>query len=253
MSQMPPPPPPPGYPSQGNPPQGFPPPPPGEGFQQGGYPPGRGYPPPGNYPPGGLPPGGGFPPGGYLPPGMGMPYGQQRTSVSAVASLVLGLLGFCLPFIGGFLAVLLGFIGIYSTRNRMARGRGLAISGLVLGVLTIAFYGMIGTSLGWWWGHTGPQRAVATQFLDHLAQGKADAASVDCTSRVTADQIKTAIDSLQKAGPIQSRFAVVIPSNMASERATATVGFSSGHQIQIDIQLVNENGVWKVDSFMLPP
>lgn len=61
---------------------------------------------------------------------------QPKMSVSAVASLVLGLVLCCpLTSIG---AIVLGAVGLSATKARVAAGRGLAIAGLTLGILGAA-------------------------------------------------------------------------------------------------------------------
>jgi predicted Zn finger-like uncharacterized protein/prepilin-type processing-associated H-X9-DG protein len=76
-------------------------------------------------------------PQAYEPPSamlmQGVPGMQQKTSGMAIASLVCGIL-FCLPFCG-LLAIIFGIIGINQTKPGMARGRGMAIAGTILGGL----------------------------------------------------------------------------------------------------------------------
>lgn len=55
------------------------------------------------------------------------------TSAAAVASLVMGLI-FCVPGIS-FLAMIFGGIGIARTSGGIRRGRGMAVAGIILGVL----------------------------------------------------------------------------------------------------------------------
>jgi hypothetical protein len=70
-----------------------------------------------------------MPPPGYVNPGM-VP---QRTSAAAVASLIFGILG-CL-IITGIIAIITGIIGISATKNPNVKGRGMAIAGLILGLI----------------------------------------------------------------------------------------------------------------------
>jgi predicted Zn finger-like uncharacterized protein/prepilin-type processing-associated H-X9-DG protein len=65
----------------------------------------------------------------------GVPGMQPKTSGMAIASLVCGIL-FCVPFCS-LLAIIFGIIGITQTKPGMAKGRGLAIAGTVLGSLYI--------------------------------------------------------------------------------------------------------------------
>src|SRR5216683_2165837 len=136
MSDLPPPPPPGG---SAPPPPPPPPPPP--------TPPGGGFMPP---PP---PPGGGYTPG-YVPPApMGytpgaMAYAGVRTDGLAIGSLICGIVGIvcffiCLGIVLGPAAAIMGFISrqrIVSSGGTLGGG-GLAIAGLILGV--VAFFGSV--------------------------------------------------------------------------------------------------------------
>jgi len=122
--------------------------------QAGGHPAGNGFitdsdpaqptptaPPAGQY---------GYPPQwGYPPPGQ---YGSQpfyapvapRTSGLAIAALVCGLVQFflglfALNFVLAIPAIICGALGMRRTRERGEGGRGLAIAGLVLGILGIVW------------------------------------------------------------------------------------------------------------------
>src|SRR5947209_20048374 len=88
--------------------------------QQPGYtpPPGGGYPPPG--------------PVGYAPPG-GYAMQPQGSNPWGITSLITGIVGFCIPFVGGLLALLFGLIGIFRGR-KVRRGTGLSVAGLILGI-----------------------------------------------------------------------------------------------------------------------
>ena len=152
---------PPGAPPGAPPGGGYGGPPPG-GF---GAPPGGGYGGPPGAPPGGFgaPPGGGYgappgafpPPGGYgAPPGFGPPgmypapnnYGVQigGEAPDAKMALIFGIIGlFCFGFVFGPLAIV---------RARRAQsmialnpgmtGGGMAMAGLILGIIDVAFWGL---------------------------------------------------------------------------------------------------------------
>jgi uncharacterized protein DUF4190 len=82
---------------------------------------------------------GGYDGGGY---GGGYGYGApppNRGNGLAVAALVCGIVGLlCLGFILGPLAIIFGGVGI-SKANQGADHKGLAIAGLVLGIVDVAF------------------------------------------------------------------------------------------------------------------
>ena len=110
-------------------PPSYPPPPPG------GY--GAPQPPPGGYgyqppPPGGYgyqpPPPGGY---GYQPPPQ-----AAGTNGMAIASLVFSLVGL-LCWIGAIVGPILGFIALGQIKQTGQGGRGMAISGIVIGLASI--------------------------------------------------------------------------------------------------------------------
>jgi hypothetical protein len=84
------------------------------------YPPQPGYGAPGGYPP----------PGGYAPPV------AKQSNGMAIAALVCGILTIvtCL-FPLGLVAAILGFIGLSKAKNLNGSGRGLAIGGIITGII----------------------------------------------------------------------------------------------------------------------
>jgi hypothetical protein len=216
-----------GYPQPGN--QGYPPrdgqgyPQPGsQGYPQPGsqsYPPsgnqgfpppaGQGYPPSGNqgYPP----PGGGYPPspGGY-PSGDGYPPAapqQQRFSGLAIA-------GFILSFFGGVVGFVLSLIAIFKTGKGKKRGRGLAVSGVIISVvvaglgiaLVVASSNSTATDPGCAPGQAAILKLTANQTLDSVqsAIGDLNAAAAKAKDDNVRDALKTlADDSAQIAADSQ--------------------------------------------------
>jgi Domain of unknown function (DUF4190) len=87
---------------------------------------------------------GGVPQWGFPQPGF-----QPRTNPVAIAALVCGLVQFLLGLLilGNILlaipAVVLGAIGLRQTAVRGERGRGLAIAGLILGILGIVYFSLV--------------------------------------------------------------------------------------------------------------
>lgn len=109
-------------------------------------------PPPPPMPPGpptGSGPGGFQPPPGYgSPPGY-QPYGfqpagqQPTTSGMAIASLVCSLAGILICGIPAVLGVIFGFIGLSQTKDGARNGRGMAIAGLVVGIVVVLLWGAL--------------------------------------------------------------------------------------------------------------
>jgi len=82
----------------------------------------------------------------------------EKTSGMAIAALVMGVAGFIFFGILSILAIIFGGIGISQTnKDPSLKGRGLAVAGLVLGILGVAggiiwliIVTMWSTSF-WWW------------------------------------------------------------------------------------------------------
>src|SRR5207253_9039024 len=72
------------------------------------------------------------------------------TSGKAVASLILGILSFCLPVILGIPAIILAILGLRDINRSQGRlkGQGLAIAGIVTGVLGGLVLGLIAVGVG---------------------------------------------------------------------------------------------------------
>ena len=78
------------------------------------------------------------------PPQAPAPPQQPRTSGLAIASLILGVAAPFLGFLPALPAILLGVGGIAATRDKQVHGRGMAIVGLLLGLLwTAAIVGLV--------------------------------------------------------------------------------------------------------------
>jgi uncharacterized membrane protein YvbJ len=78
---------------------------------------------------------------------------KERTSGMAVASLVLGILGFIFNLLA-ILAIIFGAIAISQTnKDPNLKGKGMAIAGLVLGIIGIIGWiiAIIAWSTFWWW------------------------------------------------------------------------------------------------------
>ena len=89
------------------------------------------------------PPSDSFPqPPGYLPYPAGAPIaGKRGNSGMAIASLVCSLVGVIPCFWGfqimGLLGTIFGFVGLKQTRSGARGGRGLAIAGVVIGIVLL--------------------------------------------------------------------------------------------------------------------
>lgn len=212
-------------------------------------------PPPGY---GGQPPYGAPPP--PAPPGYGPPapgYGQYpapKTSGAAIASLVCGVLG-CIPYITSLLAIILGAVGIRNTGRPGVKGRGMAIAGLLLGLLGIVLWSAFG-GLAWALiSGSKPARDAAKQFANHLGSGNVQAAQAMCTSQVTPQQLQLAAQKLQSWGGVQDTTLVGFSVNNNAGESVSVVGgaihLPGNEQATYAVQFTKENGALKVQGFTI--
>lgn len=113
---------------------GYPPPPPYNTPPPGFGPPSPGY---GAPPPGYGPPPGFGPPPGYPAPGYAA-YGPptEKTNAMAIGSLVASVVGVCCG-IGSIVGIVLGIVAMNQIKQSGEKGHGLAIAGIVVGVLSL--------------------------------------------------------------------------------------------------------------------
>jgi hypothetical protein len=135
----------------------------------------------------------------------GQPYGAapapQKTNGPAVASLVCGILG-CVPFITSLAAIVLGIVGIKKTKDPRVGGKGLAIAGLILGVLGLGMWGLFGGGIFALIKGTETQREVARQFLKDLSAGNIEAAMVQTNGGIPREDVVKLSEQMKAWGPM---------------------------------------------------
>jgi hypothetical protein len=233
-------PPPPGNNPYGQPPQY---PPQGYGTPPAGY----GMPPQGY----GMPPGG--PMGGYP----GVPLQPQQGNGWALASLITALVGFCVPLLGGFLAVLFAFFG-FRTAKKSNSGKGLAVAGLILGLLSLAGWGVFGIAGFGVWKATETNRQLAVTFVNDLSAGdisKAGKSTDDST--VTEEELRGMSGYVKKHGSITDvtsfSFEVKETPGASTAEVVSIVTFSDGSKHALLTRQHKVNGVWKIFEARINP
>ena len=211
-------------------------------------------------PPQGYPGGGGYQQGGYPPPGQPMPgpYGQPgfgpapSMSAAALTSLICGLLG-CVPFVTGLIALITGIVGINATKNPMKTGRGMAIAGLILGLISIVGWGGYFGVVGFLVFHNSPQKAAADQFFTALGQGNVTQAASLCTNNVSNDQLQSMADKIKGWGGLQSSHALIGVPSVNGQPGTVTGFFMTNNSQthKFNVSTVDQNNTPKIDSFMV--
>ena len=82
-----------------------------------------------------------IPPMGYQP--YGGQAAPQGTSGLAIASLVCSIVGFFLCGVPAILGVIFGGVALGQTKDNARRGRGLAMAGLIVGILVVLLWGAL--------------------------------------------------------------------------------------------------------------
>jgi hypothetical protein len=178
----------------------------------------------------------------------------QRTSAAAVTSLVLGILG-CVPLLTGLLAVAFGLAGIRTTRDPRIRGRGLAIAGLVLGLVSLAGWSLFGGLIGVGYARSRPARAAAEQFTTNLAAGDVTTAQSRCTGTVPRPSLDAAAATMRPWGPLSdftaSNFNYSILNGTETCSLTGAATFANNTRANFSFRLVKHSGAFRVDSFSI--
>jgi hypothetical protein len=168
-----------------------------------------------------------------------------------VTSLVLGILG-CVPLVTGLGAVIFGAVGIRRTRDPHFAGRGLAIAGLVLGLVSLAGWGIFGGALGVGYARSRPARAVAERFTKDLGGGNVASAHALCTGNIARPALDDVAARMKPWGPLQdmtvSRFNYGIFGGVESCELIGSVTFANTRTTFL-FRLVKKGGTFKVDSF----
>jgi len=104
----------------------------------------------------------------------------------------------------GVIAVLLGIVGIRKTSNRQMGGKGMAITGLILGLLNLLFYVPVSYIAYGGYQASLSSRPPAEQFLRGFEQRQCHRALPETTGIAQAD-LQSQYDNMLKAwGPLQS-------------------------------------------------
>jgi hypothetical protein len=182
---------------------------------------------------------------------------QRKTSGAAVASLIFGILG-CVPLLTGLLAIICGIIGLRTTRNPAYSGRGMAVAGLILGLVSFLVWGaMTATSgVGFYvaFTHTKEARAAANQLARDLAAGDVNAAQARCSAQVKREELQAVVDKIKPWGPLQDTTMPVGSRQTINGVEEAFVmgaaTFAKGGSVPYAVGFRNEGGTLKVTGFV---
>jgi hypothetical protein len=189
------------------------------------------------------------PPVSGQPGGYGYVQPPRRANGSAIASLIFGILG-CVPFLTGLLAVVLGIVGLRKTRDPSVGGKGMAIAGLVLGLISIVLWGLFGGGIYSAYFVSKPTRTAAHQFLADVSAGNTQSAVNEST--LSATEIQEGTTQLQQFGQFQDTtffgFNVATINGVTTATVGGTAKFSNGTKA-CTFELIKQDGTWKVKKY----
>lgn len=156
------------------------------------------------------------PPPAYPPPPAmgypgqpGMPPMGKRGNGWAVASLVCGIV-LCVPALTSLLAILFGIVGLRKARDPQTGGRGLALTGIILGVVGVLLWVVL-TYVGVK-GYRYVDRVVfkpaeqtGTAFVNSLTSGDVATARTHVTTDFPQADLDALAAQLKGLGPLRGR------------------------------------------------
>jgi hypothetical protein len=139
----------------------------------------------------------------YTAPKSPIPGAPARGNGLAVGSLVCGLL-LCIPLVSGPISILLGIFGIRKASDPRVGGKGMAIAGILLGVLGMGF--QVAAFSGFYaLFNIGMKVATVPQeFLKDLSAGNIDAALAKCGPGIDRARLEETAKEMKAWGPFIS-------------------------------------------------
>jgi hypothetical protein len=185
---------------------------------------------------------------------------RPRTSGTAITGFVLGLL-LCVPLVTGLGAIVFSAVGMRATRQPLVRGRGMAIAGLILGIVSVLLWivalavgGGIGVFTWSIFSASSAPRAVLVDFAGHVAAWDIPAAQAECDPSITAtdlDDLHTKLAAMGTYTGITSTSVFMSAGTGKSTTCTlrGIAQFSSGAHLFDAVLVKDASGTWKVTSF----
>ena len=170
-----------------------------------------------------------------------------------LAALITGLVGGCLPVLGGLLACIFGILGI-KRANQIHTGKGMSIAGLILGLISMAswavailgFGGMIMALIGM----TEAPRKSISEFIISIPTASPEALQAK-TEGIDLDELKALQKTVKAWGTCTdvTTASTNVNNNHAELHGVAT--FTTGGTKSYHADLVQKGEVWKVTSISL--
>lgn len=178
----------------------------------------------------------------------------RRSNVLAVTSLICGLLA-CVPFVTGIAAVITGALGIRKANDPRYGGRGIAIAGLVLGVMSILLWAMFGGGFWALFKATEAPRALAATFVRDVSAGDINSAMAVSGPLVTATELRELSSTMQEWGSFReltsANTSIQTRPGMTQCELSGTAEFTQATRA-FEMTLVKQGDEWKVAAVRFP-
>jgi hypothetical protein len=178
----------------------------------------------------------------------------RKTNVLAVTSLICGILA-CVPFLTGIAAIITGVMGMRKANDPRYGGRGIAIAGLVLGVLSVLLWA---TSGGGFWAlfkATEAPRALAATFVRDVSAGDLDTAMASAGPLVTPAELRELNEMMQEWGAFQeltsANTSIQTRPGVTQCELSGTAEFTQATRA-FEMTLIKQGDEWKVAGVRFP-
>lgn len=182
-------------------------------------------------------------------PGTPLPY-KPRTNAWALTSLISGVLG-CVPFVTGIVAVIAGIVGLKKANDPRYGGRGLAIGGLVLGLLSVLFWTFFGSVFVGIFTATGEPRRLAQDFVKMTSEGATDAALTHAAQNIDRPQLASLARRMEGWGQFEDltsySSSINAQGGMTVCELKGTAYFTGGDH-PFEMTLIKQDGTWKISA-----
>ncbi|MGN6367110.1 MAG: DUF4190 domain-containing protein [Phycisphaerae bacterium] len=181
----------------------------------------------------------------------------RMLSKSSLASLICGILG-CIPFVTGALALVLGIVGIVRTGRPEKSGRWMAVTGLILGVISLAAWSSIGLASGGIWAMiraTAAPRIAAHTFLHNVSVSD-DAAAKAQLVDISDEEYEAFAEKFREQGTFTS--ATFYSTDITNDKAhlSGSAHFDKGgaqSTAGVRVDLRNVGAQWKITAATVSP
>jgi hypothetical protein len=169
--------------------------------------------------------------------------------------MILGIL-LCVPALTGIGAIAFGIAGVRKAKDPRYGGRGMAVSGIVLGFVNLIGWALIGGATYYGYQQSRPLRQLADNFLTDMSKGDVNAASKHCHSTMAAADLQRVAAQMQPWGKFKDT--TFSQYNMHSGAGGARLELGGTAQFDnttknVKIVMNQEASQWKIVEFNFPP